>query len=59
MNDLENPMVMGDYYEPPRFYGTCDECEKAIYGGDEIFRISDMLLCADCVQKMKRVAENE
>lgn len=59
MNELENPMVIGDYYEQPHFYGTCDECGKYIYGGDEIFRISDMLLCTGCVQKAKGVAEND
>lgn len=56
--DLENPMVIGDYYEPAQIYAFCDECGNPIYEGDPIHVIRErdsshrMQFCSECHQRV-------
>lgn len=60
MHDLENPMVIGDYYDDDcQFYGNCDSCGRFISAGDTIVRIDNMLFCEECVNRGKEVAGND
>lgn len=59
--DLENPMVIGDYYEQPRIYATCAECGAIIYEGD-IFHLigrgsSCQKICSDCHKTKEAVCD--
>ena len=36
---------------------TCDECDKAIYAGDEVFVVSSEYYCVGCMDGFKKVAE--
>ena len=59
MRDLENPMVIGDYYEQLRLVATCNECGKPIYEGDRYHVIGkhgstvSLRVCDDCHQTVR------
>lgn len=51
-NELENPMVVGDYYEQPKIYDACAECGGPIYEGDWFHIVgrglNAMKVCDEC-----------
>lgn len=55
-DDLENPMVVGDYYEQVKVYCSCDNCGKPIYEGDTFHLIGRGAyhcdkVCEECHKK--------
>lgn len=55
-NDLENPMVIGDYYaDQLELYDVCDVCGGAIYRGDLFHLIRKggwcRKICEECSDK--------
>ena len=55
-DDLENPMVQGDYYALAEVCGTCDGCGGPIYEGDTFYLIDGAPVCAECIAKARRTA---
>lgn len=64
-DDLENPMVVGDYYEQLRLVATCNECGKPIYEGDRYHLIGkhgttiSLRVCDDCHRAEWAVCKEE
>lgn len=55
-NDVENPIVKGDYYESERIYDICDRCGGPIYEGETFYLIDGAPVCGECMQKARRTA---
>lgn len=60
-NDLENPMVVGEYYEQPKIYAVCAECGGVIYEGDYFHIIGRgagaTKVCENCTERKEAVCE--
>lgn len=56
LQDLENPMVQGDYYALAEVRDTCDGCGGPIYEGDTFYLIDGAPVCAECIAKARRTA---
>lgn len=66
MNELPCPSfehALDDYLtsvpedENPLF--ECDLCGCGIYEGDSYYEVSDFIVCEDCIDDFKKVAERE
>jgi predicted RNA-binding Zn-ribbon protein involved in translation (DUF1610 family) len=38
---------------------SCDECGKAIYAGDDVYKVSSEYYCTGCMDGFKEVAERK
>ena len=47
MEQVENPMVIGDYYQEPGFkgLGRCPHCNKRMYNDEDLYSYADFILC--------------
>ena len=60
-NHVENPMVIGEYYEPkqPKVFSNCDKCGEPIYEQEDFYDFHNwfgVFWCESCVEGRKREA---
>jgi hypothetical protein len=55
--ELENPMVVGEYYTQPKIYAVCAECGGIIYEGEYFHLVGSggdcRKVCNKCVSGKK------
>lgn len=50
-NEIENPMVLGDYYEIAQLCGHCNLCGLGIVEDERCYLVQDALICDRCIQE--------